>query len=38
MALVLGGGAVLTVNQLYEARLRAVRIPLPSDPTEGDQE
>jgi hypothetical protein len=30
-----GPGAVLTVNQLYQARMRAVRIPLPSDLAEG---
>ena len=33
-----GPGAVLTVNQLPQARMRAVRIPPPSDPAEGDQE
>ena len=33
-----GPGAALTVNQLYQARMRAVRIPSPADPAEGDQE
>ena len=33
-----GPGAPLTVNQLTQARMRAVRIPPPSDTTEGGQE
>ena len=32
-----GPGAVLTVNQLSQARLCAVRIPSPADPAEGDE-
>ena len=32
-----GPGAVLTVNQLSQARLRAVRIPSPADPAEGGE-
>ena len=33
-----GPGAVLTVNQFYQAKMRAVRIPPPSDPAKGAEE
>jgi hypothetical protein len=33
-----GPGAALTVNQLFQARVRAVRIPLPSDLAQGNEE
>jgi hypothetical protein len=32
-----GPGAVLTVNQLSQAKIRAVRIPSPVDPAEGGE-
>src|SRR6266404_8322297 len=32
-----GAGAALTVNQLYQAKMRAVRIPPPSDLAEGGE-
>jgi hypothetical protein len=33
-----GPGAALTVSQLFQARVRAVRIPLPSDLAQGNEE